>query len=45
MVWHSMVRPAGEMELFNLTDFTVSSLCKEGKKGFQKKQNKAIQHH
>ena len=42
MVGYSMVRPAGEMELFNFTHLTVSPLCKQVKKCFQKDQNRAI---
>lgn len=36
VVWHPMVGPAREMELFHLTDFVVSPLYKDGNTHFQK---------
>lgn len=45
VVWDSMVRPAGEVELFHFPDLVVAPLCKHVKKCFfQKSPNKAIRH-
>lgn len=42
MVGHPMVRPASEVKLFNFTDLIVASLCKDGKRNFEKDENKVI---
>lgn len=44
VVGHSMVRPAGEMELLNFPNLIVSPLCRHGKQCFQMAPNKVIKH-